>query len=175
MAYAFVLPATERGELALAPVEKRPLRLSVPNGRFRLSPLPKPSRSLQLRQQMGESLTRHGTGAMATSAAKRTAALIKALQKSIAVADPSLDAVTDKDGAIIPDDDLIDFENMPLGTDIRDYMAVEVPPQRAAPSCEWPGLRSTRDPRRAMTNAPASSSPQTSASANGPASSATPR
>jgi ABC-type amino acid transport substrate-binding protein len=34
----------------------------------------------------------------------------------------------DKSGAVIPDDDLTDFENIPLGTDVRDYMAQEVLP-----------------------------------------------
>ena len=29
---------------------------------------------------------------------------------------------------MIPDDDLTDYENIPLGTDIRDYMAQEVLP-----------------------------------------------
>lgn len=59
---------------------------------------------------------------------KVNAALIKAFQKSFGVRDPDLDPVRDKKGEVIPDDDLTDFENIPLGTDIRDYMAQEVLP-----------------------------------------------
>jgi len=59
---------------------------------------------------------------------KVDAGLVKALQKSFAVDDPDLDPVTDKKGQIIPDDELTDFENVPLGTDIRDYLASEVLP-----------------------------------------------
>ena len=59
---------------------------------------------------------------------KVNAALIKAFHKSFGLRDPDLDPVLDKKGEIIPDDDLTDFENIPLGTDIRDYMAQEVLP-----------------------------------------------
>lgn len=59
---------------------------------------------------------------------KVDAGLVKALQKSFAVDDPDLDPVTDKKGQIIPDDEITDFENVPLGTDIRDYLASEVLP-----------------------------------------------
>ena len=59
---------------------------------------------------------------------KVNAALIKAFQKSFGVRDPDLDPVLDKKGEVIPDDDLTDYENIPLGTDIRDYMAQEVLP-----------------------------------------------
>lgn len=59
---------------------------------------------------------------------KPNAALIKALQKAFGVRDPDLDPVLDKSGGVIPDDDLTDFENIPLGTDVRDYMAQEVLP-----------------------------------------------
>lgn len=59
---------------------------------------------------------------------KVDAGLVKALQKSFAVDDPDLDPVTDKKGQIIPDDDLTDYENVPLGIDIRDYLAHEVLP-----------------------------------------------
>ncbi|KGM85855.1 Type I restriction-modification system methyltransferase subunit [Roseovarius mucosus DSM 17069] len=70
---------------------------------------------------------RKNSGAMIS---QRTvpAALIKAFQKAFGVHDPELDPVRDKSGAVIPDDDLTDFENIPLGTDIRDYMAQEVLP-----------------------------------------------
>ncbi len=88
-----------------------------------------------LEDQMGEGLTWHGVEAMAKNAAKRNAALgkvnaalIKALQKSFAVPDPDLKPITDKHGQIIPDDDLTDFENIPLRANIRDYMATEVLP-----------------------------------------------
>jgi len=59
---------------------------------------------------------------------KVNATLIKAFQKSFGVRDPDLDPVLDKKGEVIPDDDLTDFENIPLGTDILDYMAQEVLP-----------------------------------------------
>ena len=59
---------------------------------------------------------------------KVDAGLVKAFQKSFAVHDPDIDAVLDKKGNVIPDDDLTDFENVPLGTDIHDYLADEVLP-----------------------------------------------
>lgn len=59
---------------------------------------------------------------------KVDAGLVKAFQKSFAVHDPDIDAVLDKKGNVIPDDDLTDFENVPLGTDIHDYLAAEVLP-----------------------------------------------
>lgn len=59
---------------------------------------------------------------------KVNAALIKAFQKAFGVRDPELDPVLDKKGEVIPDDDLTDYENIPLGTDIQDYMAQEVLP-----------------------------------------------
>ena len=71
--------------------------------------------------------------AWAKNAAKRdsalgkvNAALVKAFQKAFGVRDPDLDPVRDKKGQVMPDDDLTDFENIPLGTDIQDYMAQEV-------------------------------------------------
>lgn len=57
---------------------------------------------------------------------KVNVALIKAFQKALGVRDPELDPVLDKNGDVISDDDLTDFENIPLGTDIRDYMEQEV-------------------------------------------------
>ncbi|MDK3019347.1 type I restriction-modification system subunit M [Pseudodonghicola flavimaris] len=70
---------------------------------------------------------RKNSGAMLS---QRTvpAALIKAFQKAFGVRDPDIDPICDKNGEVIPDDDLTDFENIPLGTDIRDYMAQEVLP-----------------------------------------------
>ncbi|MEO9629947.1 MAG: class I SAM-dependent DNA methyltransferase [Sulfitobacter sp.] len=59
---------------------------------------------------------------------KVDAALIKAFQKAFSVYDPELDPVTDKKGHIIPDADQTDYENVPLGTDIQDYLAAEVLP-----------------------------------------------
>ena len=84
---------------------------------------------------MGEAHGWHRFEAWVKNAAKRDAglgkvntALIKAFQKSFGMRDPDLDPVRDKKGEIIPDDDLTDFENIPLGTDIPDYMAQEVLP-----------------------------------------------
>ena len=84
---------------------------------------------------MGEAHGWHRFEAWVKNAVKRdpglgrvNAALIKAFQKAFGVHDPDLDPVLDKSGAVIPDDDLTDFENIPLGTDIRDYMAQEVLP-----------------------------------------------
>ncbi|WP_281826867.1 type I restriction-modification system subunit M [Jannaschia rubra] len=70
---------------------------------------------------------RKNSGAMIS---QRTvpAALIKAFQKAFGVRDPEIDPICDKNGDLIPDDDLTDFENIPLGTDIQDYMAQEVLP-----------------------------------------------
>lgn len=59
---------------------------------------------------------------------KADAALIKAFQRAFGVRDPELPAVVDKKGQIIPDDELTDYENVPLLTDIRDYLAAEVLP-----------------------------------------------
>lgn len=84
---------------------------------------------------MGEAHGWHRFEAWVKNAAKRdvglgkvNATLIKAFQKSFGVWDPDLDPVRDKKGEVIPDDDLTDFENIPLGTDIRDHMAQEVLP-----------------------------------------------
>jgi type I restriction enzyme M protein len=59
---------------------------------------------------------------------KADAGLIKALQKAFGVRDETLDPVVDKKGNVIPDDDLTDFENMPMVTDVFDYLAAEVKP-----------------------------------------------
>ena len=84
---------------------------------------------------MGEAHGWHRFEAWVKNVAKRdpglgrvNAALIKAFQKSFGVWDPDLEPILDKKGEVIPDDDLTDFENIPLGTDIRDYMAQEVLP-----------------------------------------------
>ena len=59
---------------------------------------------------------------------KTDTGLIKAFRKAFGVDDPALESVSDKKGSVIPDDDLTDFENVPLGTEILDYMATEVLP-----------------------------------------------
>lgn len=59
---------------------------------------------------------------------KADVGLVKALQKSFGVDDVNIDPVLDKLGNVIPDDELTDFENVPLGTDIQDYLAAEVLP-----------------------------------------------
>lgn len=87
------------------------------------------------RGHLGGEESWHWMESFAKNSAKRDeglgkvdAALVKAFQKSFAVNDPDLDPVIDKKGQIIPDDDLTDYENVPLATDIRDYLAVEVLP-----------------------------------------------
>ena len=77
----------------------------------------------------------HWMETFAKNSAKRTdalgkvdAALVKAFQRAFGVRAPELDEVVDKKGNVIPDDDLTDHENVPLGMDIRDYLAAEVLP-----------------------------------------------
>jgi type I restriction enzyme M protein len=62
------------------------------------------------------------------SLGKADAALIKAFQKAFGVRDEDLDPVQDKKGNLIPDDDLTDYENVPMGTDIHNYLKTEVTP-----------------------------------------------
>ena len=59
---------------------------------------------------------------------KVDAALVKAFRAAFGVRDPELEPVCDKKGNILPDDDLTDYENIPLGTQIDAYMAEEVLP-----------------------------------------------
>jgi len=101
----------------------------------KLSPAEQAAWTALFQADMGEAHGWHRFEAWVKNAAKRdpglarvNAALIKAFQKAFGVRDPDLDPVLDKSGAVIPDDDLTDFENIPLGTDIRDYMAQEVLP-----------------------------------------------
>lgn len=54
--------------------------------------------------------------------------LIKALIGAFGVRDPDADPVLDGDGNVVPDDSLTDFENVPIGTSIKAYMASEVLP-----------------------------------------------
>jgi len=56
--------------------------------------------------------------------------LIKAFVSAFGVRDPDGDVVT-KDGKPIADDELTDFENVPLGVDVNDYLAQEVLPHAA--------------------------------------------
>ena len=101
----------------------------------KLSPAEQAAWTALFQADMGEAHGWHRFEAWVKNAAKRdpglgrvNAALIKAFQKVFGVRDPDLDPVLDKSGVVIPDDDLTDFENIPLGTDIRDYMAQEVLP-----------------------------------------------
>lgn len=55
-------------------------------------------------------------------------ALVRAFQNAFGVRDAEIEPVLDKHGNVVPDDDLTDFENVPLGTDVRDYLATEVLP-----------------------------------------------
>ena len=52
----------------------------------------------------------------------------KALVQALGVRDPTSPPVLDDDGNPIPDSDLTDYENVPLGEDVRDYLAREVLP-----------------------------------------------
>jgi len=71
----------------------------------------------------------------AKSAAKKNATLgkvgkplIKAFVGAFGVRDPDAEPVRDGKSNIVPDDGLTDFENVPLGTSIEDYMEREVLP-----------------------------------------------
>lgn len=88
-----------------------------------------------LRKQMGKDHDWHWTETFAKDSAKKDedlgkadAGLIKAFQKAFGVYDPKIDPILDKKGNVIPDEELTDFENVPMGTDILDYLAVEVIP-----------------------------------------------
>ncbi|AEM42763.1 Type I restriction-modification system DNA methylase, putative (plasmid) [Ketogulonicigenium vulgare WSH-001] len=87
------------------------------------------------RENLGRTESWHWIESFAKNAAKCDddlgkvdVGLIKAFQKAFAVHDPDMDPVTDKKGNVIPDDDLTDYENVPLTTDIHDYLASEVLP-----------------------------------------------
>lgn len=56
------------------------------------------------------------------------AGFVRALQNAFAVRDPDIEPVVDKHGDVITDDDLTDYENVPMGTDVHDYLATEVLP-----------------------------------------------
>lgn len=59
---------------------------------------------------------------------KASKTFIKALINALGQRDPNGEPVLDADGNIVPDSELTDYENVPLGTDIRDYLALEVLP-----------------------------------------------
>jgi type I restriction enzyme M protein len=56
--------------------------------------------------------------------------LAKAFVSAFGVRDPEGEVIT-KDGTPIADDELTDFENVPLGVDVHDYLAQEVLPHAA--------------------------------------------
>lgn len=77
----------------------------------------------------------HWIDAWAKKAAKRdaglgkiTAALIKSFQKAFGVRDEDLEPVLDKKGEVIADDELTDYDNIPLGTDVQNFLVQEVLP-----------------------------------------------
>ncbi|MCI5103894.1 MAG: type I restriction-modification system subunit M [Algiphilus sp.] len=53
---------------------------------------------------------------------------VKALISALGVHDPEGEPVQDTKGEIVPDKALTDYENVPLGEDVRDYLAREVLP-----------------------------------------------
>ncbi|MDA8416570.1 MAG: SAM-dependent DNA methyltransferase, partial [Betaproteobacteria bacterium] len=53
---------------------------------------------------------------------------IKALINVFGQRDPNGEPVLDADGNVVPDSELTDYENIPLGTGIKDYFALEVLP-----------------------------------------------
>ena len=59
---------------------------------------------------------------------KASKPLTKAFLAAFGVRDPDADPVMDDDGNVVADDQLTDFENVPLDTPISVYMAAEVLP-----------------------------------------------
>jgi type I restriction enzyme M protein len=53
--------------------------------------------------------------------------LVKAFISAFGVRDPGGDVVS-RDGVMVPDDELTDYESVPLGVDVHDYLANEVLP-----------------------------------------------
>lgn len=89
-----------------------------------------------LQGQMGAEHEWHWVDAWMKSAAKAdprlgkvTATHVKMLQRAFAVRDAELNPVTDHKGTILCDDELTDFENVPLDTDIHDYLATDILPR----------------------------------------------
>lgn len=60
--------------------------------------------------------------------AKLPTALVKAIWSAVSVSDPDGELQTDKKGQPLPDPDLRDNENVPLGQDIHEYLRREVLP-----------------------------------------------
>lgn len=54
--------------------------------------------------------------------------LVNAIIKAFGVRDPGGEPVTDRNGRLVPDAELTDYENVPMDQDIRDYLAREVLP-----------------------------------------------
>ncbi|MFN3687401.1 N-6 DNA methylase [Salinarimonas sp.] len=86
-------------------------------------------------ERMGETHPAPWIEAFARAAAKADARLgrvgkplIKAMAAAFGVRDPQAEPVRDDDGMIVADDDLTDFENVPLTESIEAYMAREVLP-----------------------------------------------
>lgn len=59
---------------------------------------------------------------------KLTKAHLKELMAAVGIKDPDAQPMHDERGNLMPDADLREFENVPLGQDIRDYFAREVLP-----------------------------------------------
>ncbi len=59
---------------------------------------------------------------------KLTKAHLKALLAHLGIKDPNAQPMKDEKGKVMPDADLREFENVPLGQDIHDYFAKEVLP-----------------------------------------------
>jgi type I restriction enzyme M protein len=73
----------------------------------------------------------HKTVAEASAPWPSTTALHKAFWGAVSVADPEGEVQKDKNGNVLPDPDLRDYENIPLDEDIDEYFAREVKPHVA--------------------------------------------
>lgn len=62
------------------------------------------------------------------SITKSRTSFVNTLRKAFAVNNPEGEPVTDKNGNVIADTNLTDYENVPLGEDVRDYLVREVLP-----------------------------------------------
>jgi type I restriction enzyme M protein len=70
----------------------------------------------------------HATAAAGGALWPATAGPLKAFWGAVSVSDPEGEVQKDKNGAILPDPDLRDYENVPLDVDIDTYVAREVTP-----------------------------------------------
>ncbi|MFF2541677.1 N-6 DNA methylase [Kitasatospora sp. NPDC058063] len=68
----------------------------------------------------------HAAAAEAGASWPGTAALLKGLWGAVAVSDPEGEVQKAKDGTVLPDPELRDYENVPLDEDIEAYFAREV-------------------------------------------------